>query len=182
MSAEPLYSLLLTTGRASGIGAFFLLGLTIFLGGTARPLMKSFKGVKLFKLHERVGNIACLFLFMHPLLVLTAKAIGGTALFDFLSVYIGYPPFITGLILFTIFTLTVLSAFLRKLVKRFIWLNMMRISIVAHLAVLYHLYNLGSLSGPYGELPLLNLIIAAGVVLSIGGTATRVAYPLLARR
>lgn len=182
MGSEQLYSILITTGRAAGITAFFLVGLTIFLGGAARALMKSVKRLKLFKLHERVGYCAYFILLWHPLLVLTAKVVNGTALLDFLISYSSYPPFVAGVVIFFIITLATLTGLLRKLVQRFIWINLMRISIVAHLVLLYHLFYLGTLSGPYGALPYLNIVVVVAVILSIGGAATRVGYALLARR
>lgn len=174
MTSETLYSLFITIGRASGIGAFFLLGLTIFIGGSARFFKKTIKLGKLLKLHERLSYIAYFILLIHPLFVLTAKVVSGISLLEFFAAYIGYPPLIAGLVIFLTVTITILSAFFKKLVKRGIWLNMMRVSVVAHLAVLYHLIYLGSLSGPYGSLPLLNLVIAASVLLSITGVGLRV--------
>lgn len=182
MTSETLYSLLITIGRASGIGAFFLLGLTIFIGGSARLFKKAIKLGTLLKLHERLSYIAYFILIIHPLLVLTAKVVDGSSLLDFFAAYIGYPPLVVGLVIFLTVTITIFAAFFKKLVKRFIWLNMMRVSVVAHLAVLYHLFNLGSLSGPYGSLPLLNLVIAASVLLSIGGVCFRLLTLLQARR
>lgn len=182
MSPDALYNLLISIGRIAGIGAFFLLGLTIFLGGSARALKKVIKMGRLLKLHEGIGYLSYFILFSHPLFILIAKVASGTALLDFFSAYIGYPPFIAGLIIFITFTLTILSIFFKKVVKRFIWLNMMRISVVAHLAVLYHLFNLGSLSGPYGAVPLLNLLIVASILLSIGGVGLRLVDLMPARR
>lgn len=176
MGEEQLYTILITIGRAAGIWAFCLLGATIFLGGAKKLLMKSVKGATLLKLHERVGYLSYGLLIFHPIMIVSAKTLGKLTLADFISSYIGYSYFIAGLAAFTIFTLVIIVSLMRKAFKRWLWLNLMRVAIIAHLAAAFHLYRLGSLSGPYGQYPPLNIFIISALVLTLSGALIRLYY------
>ena len=169
-----LYDILINIGRYIGIFSFLFLGFSIFLGASYRLIGNYINIQKLLKFHKKFGYFSFCVLIFHPILITTANIIDGTNIVDFYSSYITYIPFILGLSAFYIFAAVIIISILRKLVNRFVWITLMRLTIIAFIFAGYHILNFSVLSGLHPQIPILNIPILLGIIFAGTGTLIRI--------
>jgi len=166
--------LLKMLGQVAGIIAFFLLGLTIFIGTTSRLFDKLFGLDKILRFHKKFALFSFIVLFFHPSLLVVTNVIDGSGFFDFFMSNITYLPFLFGFTAFLIFISIIMTSLFFKIINYFIWNITHHISFIAFLFVLYHIYDFGELSGLNPEIPLLNVFIILGLLFAVSGTIIRI--------
>lgn len=173
----------LNTGRGAGIISCFLLGLTIFIGGSSRLLDKAFGLDAVLRFHKKIAFISFCILFLHLFFITISNMIEGTSIIEFYSSYIGDESFLVGVIAFIIFALMVISTLLLyKILNFFIWLTIHRLSIIAFGFAVYHVFNFGVLSGFNAEIPLLNVFIYSGIIFAALGLIIRIILLFLKKK
>ncbi len=173
----------LNTGRILGILSCFLLGLTIFIGGSSRLLDKIYGLDKLLRFHKKIALFSFSLLSLHVIFITISNVIEGTSIIEFFSSYIGDIRFLVGVIAFLIFALNVIiTLLLYKIIYFSIWLTIHRLSIAAFGIALYHIFNFGVLSGVNAVIPLLNIFIYMGIIFASFGLIIRIIILFLMKK
>lgn len=167
-------SVLLDIGRICGITGFFLLGLSLFIGGGARFLDRFFGLSNILRYHKSLALLSFTVLFMHPILVTSGIVLDGLSFSSFLAGYLSQLPFIFGITAFTLFLIIILTSLIRKIFNHALWITIHRISIIAFCLAIYHLYKFGVLTGLDAVVPFLNLFIYTSVLLASIGVLIRI--------
>ncbi len=183
-NADDFYisDITLNTGRVIGVISIFLLGLTIFIGGSSRLLDKIFGLDRVLRFHKIFALVSFCILFFHVFLITISSIIEGTSIIEFYASYIGELIFLAGVISFDLFFVLVITTLFSKHLNFSLWLTIHRLSAAAFAIALYHCYNFGVLSGPAGEIPSLNFLIYLGIAFALSGVIIRIVFLFLKKK
>lgn len=170
----PKTEIIKNIGRIIGIFSIFLLGLSLFIGASARLFDKYFGLEKILRIHKKFSYFSFSILVLHPILIILSNMLEGYPLTDFYIDYLGYIPFIFGHIAFYIFLLIILFSLYFKYVNYTTWLTTMRLSIIAIIFASYHQINYGHFSNFYEKINYFHILIFIGWTAAASGLIIRI--------
>ncbi|HOJ64809.1 MAG TPA: ferric reductase-like transmembrane domain-containing protein [Spirochaetota bacterium] len=168
-------------GRIFGIIGFFLLGFSIFIGGTLRLLDKKFGLDRVLRFHRIFSVISFFLLIFHPFLLFLYNLIKYNL--SIIEIYLGYLSlyyFIFGVTAFIFIGISVfISYFFLKKIEHIFWITLHRLNVVFYILALIHLLNFGYLTGFHAKIPILNIFIIISIIMALTGTIVRIIFLII---